>query len=116
MLVRHLVLVTALSLLIPALPVLADEAGSLEELVVKMADSPEQHHALAKYYRGKASAAREEASRHRKIGASYMMAKVRARQKMKDHCNEIASGQDALAKDYDALADLHEQGAKGTAE
>jgi hypothetical protein len=92
----------------------ADEAGeALEELVVKIASTPEQHHALAGYYREKANSARGEASRHRRVGAAYASGKVRARQKMQDHCNEIASGQDALATDYDELAALHEQEAKG---
>lgn len=77
-----------------------------------MAESPQQHAALAEYYRSKADAARSEAQRHEKMGRSYSRGKLTQRNAMRRHCQEIAKQQASLAKEYEALARLHEKDAK----
>jgi hypothetical protein len=104
---RSLALALLLLAGVPALGV-ADEVQQLEELVVKMAATPEHHRALAEYYRGKAEAARKEGARHRAMGKAYGGTKVRERAMMQTHCDQIASSQEALAKQYEELAQLHE--------
>jgi hypothetical protein len=86
----------------------------LEELVSRMADTPEEHQAVADYFRGKAEAARAEAESHQRMGKSYTGAsKLRDREQMKQHCDAIAKAQGAIADEYEALAKLHEAEAKG---
>jgi len=87
----------------------ADEEGhSLEQVVVEMAHTPQQHAALAEHYRAKANEARAEMRRHEKMGPAYGRGKATERRRMKKHCENIEAQQAALAKEYEALAKLHE--------
>jgi len=85
---------------------------SLEELVVEMAESPQQHAALADYYRSKTEAARAEGQRHERMGKSYRRGKITTRDAMARHCQKIADQQHSFAEEYDALAKLHEKEAR----
>ncbi len=67
---------------------------------------------LNAYFRGKANSTRGEAERHRSMADAYRKGKFRSRKIMRDHCERIVSNQEALAKEYEALAALHEQEAK----
>ena len=104
------------SLLIGALaltPGLASaEDPSVEQLLVDMAQTPADHTALAKYYRGKAAAERAEAATHQTMSRSYGGGKMAQRQQMEDHCKKIAEQNSAMAAEYEALAKLHEEAAK----
>ena len=92
----------------------AAETTSLEELVSRMADTPEEHQAVADYFRGKAKTARTEAETHARMGINYAGgSKVRDGQEMKKHCDAIVKAQTAIADEYEALAKLHEMEAKG---
>lgn len=94
---------------------LADDAGSsLEQLAVEMAKTPDQHAALARYYREKAEEARSEAARHESMAKTYAGGggKASQRQSMKRHCDEIAMKYTEIAKDYDALAKDQDEEAK----
>ncbi len=78
---------------------LADDAGSsLEKLVVEMAQTPEQHAALATYYRSMAKDARAEAKRHDEMARSYVAGKITQRARMNDHCKNIAKKQRSNAR------------------
>jgi hypothetical protein len=90
-------------------------ATSLEELVSSMADTPEEHKAVADYFRDKAKRARAEEETHRRMGRNYAGGKVTAIQKMKGHCDKIAESQATIAKEYEELARLHDEVAKGKA-
>ena len=81
--VRYLSL-AALLLIAPAGPVLADSTEPLEQLVVEMAETSEQHLALANYYRQKAKISQEEAGRHRSMAAAYVAGKFRSRGHLDD--------------------------------
>jgi hypothetical protein len=104
----------ALAFCLAGIPAFAIGASTpLEELVSRMADTPEEHQAVADYFRGKAKAAREEAQTHVRMGTNYAGGKVRETMEMKKHCDAIAKAQTAIADEYEALAKLHEAEAKG---
>ncbi len=109
--VRCLLLATVL-LLGTTVPVQAHDTDPLEQLVIKMATTAEDHRALASYYRSKAESAREGAERHRSIAGAYRGGKFRNRERMRAHCDSIVSNQEVLAKEYEELATLHEEEAK----
>ena len=95
-------------LLFGGAPALAQEAGGgLEAVVVEMASTPEQHQALAQYYRGRAKEARAESKRHEHMAHSYGAGKMVQRAKMKKHCENLVTSFAAQAKDLDELAVLH---------
>jgi hypothetical protein len=106
------VLVASLLLLTPAVPAFAAEDESIESVLIKMATTPEQHRALADYYRGKAADARRDAANHKAMAASYAGTKLAYRLDMQEHCNKIIANDEALAKEYDALAAMHDADAK----
>lgn len=97
----------------PAAAWTAEGTTSLEELVSKMADTPEEHQAVAEYFRGKAQSAMAEVEIHQRMGRSYGGGKASAAAQMKVHCDRIAEAQALLAKEYEELARLHEAEAKG---
>ena len=91
----------------------ADEEGtSLEQLVVEMAHTKAEHQALADYYADKAADARKLASRHQSMGRAYLGGKSMNKQAFQNHCKRIAEQQEATAKEFDALAQLHAEEAK----
>jgi hypothetical protein len=106
------VLVFALALIVPAAVVTGGDHGSLEQLVVESADTPQEHEALARYYADKATHMREMAQRHRDMGEAYGGTKITQRQRMQDHCNALAADFEKAAGDFDALAKEHEAAAK----
>jgi hypothetical protein len=89
-----------------------EEGGGLEELVVEMAHTKAEHQALAKYYTENAAGARKLASRHQSMARAYLGGKGMNKQPMTSHCKRIAEQQEAIAKEYDALAKLHADEAK----
>lgn len=110
--IRALVLGLGLSLL-PAHAFAHDSADTaLEQVLIESATTPKQHEALAKYYSGKAAAARDMAAEHKKMGAAYGGAKMTAAQAQKQHCDKLAETYEAAAKEYDAMAAEHESLAK----
>jgi hypothetical protein len=90
----------------------ADQNASIEELTAKLASTPEEHHAVAEYYRAKAADARAEAQKHRTMAATYTGSKYVQKQAMADHCQKLVATYEALAADYDALAADHDASAK----
>lgn len=91
-------------------PAAADEAPpSLEQLVVEMAHAPADHAALASYYRGKAAAARADATSHQRLARVYTGGKFNQRAAMQSHCKKIAAKNQALAQEFEALAKLHDE-------
>lgn len=97
----------------PSLAVAAEESDSLEQLVVELAHTSEQHTALAQHFRAKAREARAEADRHAAMGRSYSAGKLIQRMQMKRHCDGLTEKYTGLAEEYEALAKLHEEAAEG---
>ncbi len=90
----------------------ADEAtDDVVQLLVESADTPQEHAALAKFYRSKAKEQRKEAERHRGMAKHYT-GKLTTVAAMKEHCEKTAALSDQLAAEYEALAKSHEDLAK----
>ncbi len=111
---RNLVMALLLGTLAfaPGLATAQEEGASLEEVVAEMADTKAGHQALANYYTEKAGAARKLAARHHSMHRAYLGGKGMNKQAFVNHCKRIAEQQEAMAKEYDALAKLHEDEAK----
>ena len=78
MIARQVLSVMFVFALIGAVPAVSfADTVSIEELAAGLADTPEDHKAVASYYRGKAEEARAEAQRHRKMGSMYLGGKYR---------------------------------------
>ena len=100
---------------------IADESHSLEAAVVESATTSAEHTALAAHFRGKAAGARAEASQHDAMARAYAppgggkttWGTIQQRQKMADHCKRLSQQNAAMAQDFDALAQLHDEQAKG---
>jgi hypothetical protein len=90
---------------------LAGDSG-LEQALVEGASTPQQHAALAKYYEGKAAAAKKEADDHRAMAKSYSGVKMTQAAAMKEHCDKLATLADEEAKEYETLASAHRGMAK----
>jgi hypothetical protein len=96
----------------PGLSTAAENDASLEQLIVNMAHTPADHAALANYYRGKAADERAEAKTHQSMSRSYGGGKMAQREKMQEHCKRISEQNTAMAAEYEALANLHDEAAK----
>jgi len=111
--VRVLVVCLGLGLLPTGLATANDAADhGLEQLLIESATTPEQHLALANYFKARATAAREDAAYHRRMGASYSGGKLATLQAQKAHCDKLATLAESAAGEYDALAKAHEALAK----
>jgi hypothetical protein len=103
-------LTAALSL--PAIVTAGDAASkSLEAMAAEAAKTPEQHQALAAYYREKAESARKEANLHEGMALSYGKTAAGGGA-MAQHCNNIMKAAKEQATEYEALAEVHEAEAK----
>jgi hypothetical protein len=89
-----------------------EDSGSLEQLVAGAADTKAEHQALAKYYTEQAAGARALAKRHQSMHRAYLGSKSGNKQAFENHCDKLSENQEAIAKEYDALAKLHEEEAK----
>jgi hypothetical protein len=104
---------TAVAVLLATVPVGTAQAAdsSLEELIPQLATTPEQHKAVARYYRGEAASASAEAARHREMGRTYSQGNYTRKKAMQEHCERLATTYDSLAKQYEEIAAEHEQSA-----
>lgn len=89
------------------------EEAPIIELLNSMADKPEQHQAIAAYYRKMASKARAEVSFHENMKGTYRHSHARlkgqpAGRATEKHCNRMIDLQQSMAEEYEALAELHE--------
>ena len=91
------------------------EDASIEELAVGMADTSEDHAALAKYVRAQAASARQQGSGHEGMAKRYSKhAKLVQAGMMNQHCKKLAANDVSSAAEYEALAKLHEEAAKSS--
>jgi hypothetical protein len=89
-----------------------EDTSSLEQIVVETAHTKAEHQALAHHFAEQAAEARKMSQRHESMARAYLGSKSMNKQALRNHCNHIAEQQEAIAKDYDALAKLHEDEAK----
>jgi hypothetical protein len=82
----------------------------LEQLLVDSADTPAEHQALARYYRAKAADAKRDAEEHRAMAKHYI-GRPGEVGKMREHCDKIASLDEQVAAQYEAMAKGHEAAA-----
>jgi hypothetical protein len=88
--------------------------AELEQMLIESADTPKEHAALAQYFAKRAGQMREEAGRHRRMGRTYGgQESIIRRLELKAHCDELATLDEAMAEQYDALAALHSAEATG---
>jgi hypothetical protein len=98
--------------LAPSFSSAQEDSGSLEQLLAGTADTKAEHQALAKYYKEQAAEARVVAGRHQAIGRAYLGSKGANSQTLQRHCQKIAEQQEAMAKEFGAMAKMHEDEAK----
>lgn len=82
------------------------------ELLDRMADSPEDHKAIADYYGKLAKKSRDEVKLHKTMQQKY--SHVHNKEKgatvgttALEHCENVIKLQESIAKEYDALEALH---------
>lgn len=100
-----------------SLPVYANPENSDEQtidLMAEFADKPEQHQALAKYYKAESVKAQKKVELHRQMRKNYIgYAKTPdAPSALKAHCDELIKADEATIKAYDAMAAEHEKEAQ----
>jgi hypothetical protein len=88
----------------------------IEHLVIEMADTPQEHLAVAQHYTMKAAEARDEVRRHEGMARLYGGGGRSAQpQRGRQHCENLAKNFEAIAVEYEELAKLHQEMGKGPA-
>jgi len=95
--------------IMPAPRVSAADDGSLEALIPQLVTTPEGHKAVANYYRSKAAEATAEANRHREMAKNYAESNFTRKKMMQEHCDRLVAEYEALAKQYQDMANEHEE-------
>ena len=116
------VLLFAMSLVtVGARPAHALDAADLPK-AIENAKTPADHEAIAAYFDEQAKGARATAEMHRKMGATYKKesspppksggAAHLFHTQMGEHCDDLATKYEKVAKDYEAMAAEHRAQAK----
>lgn len=85
------------------------ETKSLEVMAAEGATTPEQHQALAAFYRQKAADARAVVRDHKLMAASYHTKSPEGQSGMSAHCAGLADAAQKEATEYNAMAAEHEE-------
>lgn len=111
---KHLSIILLSAVFAIAAPVFAQPADEpLMKLLNDMADKPQNHLAIATYYRTLAAEARTEVEKHKAMNTRYhnhaeFKGGPSTGQAMARHCKRIIDLQQATADEYEQLAKLHE--------
>ena len=81
----------------------------IEHLVIEMANTAQEHQAVAGHYRMKAQEAREESRRHEAMGRLYGTQRSATPQRGRQHCENLAEQFGNIAGEYEELAKLHDE-------
>lgn len=96
----------------PAFAIAADTNSTpIEKLILEMADKPEQHQAIANYYKDKIVEEKSDLAMHIKMREAYEVGHVKnqtAMAGMRSHCDKLISNAESNIKEYEALAAAHE--------
>jgi hypothetical protein len=77
-----------------------------------MARTPAEHRVIAEHFRAKAAEARAQARRHQLMSRMGGSPKMAGRPIWQGHCRKLCREQTAIASEYEALAELHEEEAR----
>ncbi len=103
----------AVVLTLPTFAVAATVETPIEKLISELADKPEQHQAVATYYREKAAAAKKDLAEHEAMKPAYKaFSKDTTSVKMQSHCDRMIQADKTLIKEYESLAEMHEAASK----
>src|SRR5512138_8265 len=108
---RKIVAAALLSAFLTAPSIGVAEEHDLEQLVVEMAHTRQEHQALVNHYRMKAEDARATARSHQALAKTYATQR-NAQPQARQHCEDLAKKFDEIANDYDGLAKYHEEMSK----
>lgn len=96
----------------PAFAIAADTNSTpIEKLISEMADKPEQHQAIANYYKDKILEEKKDLAMHIKMRKAYEVGSYRNQTVMAgmgNHCDKLISNAESNIKEYEALAAAHE--------
>ncbi|RPI59536.1 MAG: hypothetical protein EHM50_09015 [Lysobacterales bacterium] len=110
---KHTTFAAALLAAFLAIPSISlAQRHDIEHLVVEMANTAQEHQAVAEHYRMKAQEARSEAERHEAMGRLYATRRSSTPQRGRAHCENLAKQFEAIAGEYDELAKLHDDMSK----
>jgi hypothetical protein len=107
---------TLLAALLAASATAQAQQHDIEHLVIEMANTAQEHQAVAGHFRMKAQEARTEAQRHEQMGRMYAARRSATPQQGRQHCENIAKQFQAMANEYDELAKLHDELSKNPAQ
>lgn len=111
-----LLFAAALSTAAPMI-VQAAEEEPIVALIGEMAQKPENHQAIAVYYRTVAAEARADAAKHAAMRGKYRHYHPDSKfggdsnAAMSRHCDKLSKNFQSTAEEYDSLAKLHEAAA-----
>lgn len=104
--------VLSTALLLPAFTMAADTVSTpIETLIAEIADTPEEHQAIANYYKDKIVEAKKDLALHTQMRKAYKMGHAKnqdAMTGMHKHCDKLISNAESNIKEYEALAAEHE--------
>jgi flagellar biosynthesis/type III secretory pathway protein FliH len=86
----------------------------IEKLITEMADKPDQHHAIAHYYKDKIVEAKKDLAEHTKMRKAYEVGYAKnqtAMEGMRKHCDKLISNAESNIKEYEAMTAEHDAGA-----
>jgi len=114
-LISALVMTTVLSL--PTITLAEVSQTPIERLVEELANKPEHHAAIARYYQEKALEAQKELEHHRAMKKAYSTGSFNPKnpvntRSMEAHCDRLISHYEAAVKEYEQLAAEHQKLAK----
>lgn len=99
-------------LVLPMFSVAAENVSTpIEKLISEIADKPDQHQAIANYYKEKIAEANQELVMHTKMRKAYEVGYVKSQDamvSMRKHCDKLISNAEANIKVYEALVAEHE--------
>lgn len=100
------------ALLMPAFAIAAETHSTpIEKLISEIADKPEQHQAIANYYKDKIIEEKKDLAKHIKMRKAYQVGHVKNQAGMagmRKHCDKLISNTESNIKAYEALAAEHE--------
>jgi len=104
----------AISLIFSAIALAQEQVPAIDKLVSELAEKPEQHAAVAKYYREKAAEAKKELERHQAMRKAYSTTSFNPKNpgnsntSMLAHCDRLIKAYESEVQAYEQMAAEHE--------
>ena len=113
---RRTIAMTLLATFLAGPSISQAQQHDIEHLVIEMANTAQEHQAVAGHYRMKAQEARDDARSHQEMGKLYAGSRSATPQRGRQHCENLAKQFTAIASEYDELAKLHDELSKNPAQ